>query len=70
VPRLGVSLSHSEHSDKLESRIAVELSLTKSLARREEIVSIGKKAGLAEPNDVIDEYEDAFIETIRGSPRR
>jgi hypothetical protein len=70
VPRLGVSLSHSEQSDKLEARIAVELSLVKSLARREEIVSIGKKAGLAEPNDVIDEYEDAFIETIRGSPKR
>jgi hypothetical protein len=59
----------SGFSDDIESRIAIELSMTKSLAKREEISEIAKKAGISEPRDVIDEYEDAFIEII-SSPRR
>jgi len=60
--RFGVSLSTHARSDDMEARVAVLLGVTRSLARREEIVSIAKKSGLAEPVDVIDEYESAFID--------
>ena len=60
LKRCNVELEKNMHADSVESKVAIELELVKSLSKRHEIIRASKAIGINQPEDLIDEFEAAL----------